>query len=833
MTVHRKEITLNGTWKLRGEALTCGLEEARKISNLKAGWINTPVPGDIRQGLLAADITCEPTLGMNSFEASWIEDKSWWLRKTFKAAKSMIDSNQTEIVLDGLDANASIFLNDMHIGDHPSTFRPFVKRINEALVEGDNVLLVRLTHGIENVTQKEVDDVGGLVAPEQGNNNPDRSDRRRIYVRKPQYSWGWDWVPRIATVGITSQCSIRVYNKSVIRDLQITPQRKARTKNVNLKVAVEVEWFHRYKTGIGTVYLNVLDIDDKVVASQEQKALLQGGINYVDCTIEIKNAQFWWPSHMGRQYRYTIVAELRMNGKKVDSRSVKYGIRFVELDTDNRFAFRINGKTMFCKGANWIPCDALYGRVTDERVDKLIIEARKANFNMLRIWGGGLYERDAFYEACDREGILVWHDFMFACAPPPDHLECFRDEICKEADYQTRRLHNHACIALWCGSNECIGVMQYSFGRQTQNGRVTFGSILPRAVRNNCPEIPYWYSSPYGAGNNWKHGDSDAVGDCHFWTGAMMHKDMNKRITPQVYDNDCHCRFISEFGFPGPCCQESTLEYLNGGEFDRSGKVWQHHCNSFEKGTIEAAVKKHYLDPARISTSEHLYYDGLVQGLMYGYSLEAMRSKPYCGGALFWMYNDCWGEIGWTIIDYYLRRKISWYFTRRAFAPLRLILRKKKSQVVVTLANDTDKTLRGTLEYGYLCLNGKKSFVKRRKVSADAFVRTVLATFARGKYDPTRGLWFARLLGRKDIIPGMLMAVDLRALNRSKPNVELSVRRCGTDQYMVTFTSDVYAHAVELKLPAGAKQVTPKIVILQSHVEGHQYKRPLAMVTPS
>ena len=800
-----KEISLEGAWQLRGESIDAKVSEAKRISKLKRGWIETPVPGDVRQGLIDAGVVKEPTLGMNSYDDFFVEKKSWWLKTSFVVTKAMKSSDSLELYLDGLDANASIFINGRLIGEHPTAFRPFVKRINEDIVEGENTILVRLTHGIEDITQQSVDDVGGKVITEAINNNPNAGDRRRIYVRKPQYSWGWDWVPRIATAGITGGAMIKVCNQAVIRDMQITPEHGRKSKTKILNTALEIEWFHQTKAGSADILLSVVEPDGGVVSSTKKKnILLQRGLNYIDFSSEIKNAKLWWPNHMGQQNRYTVKAELLVDGRKVDKRSTKYGIRFVELDTDDKFALKINGHKIFCKGANWIPCDAIYGRVTDERVSSLVKEAQEAKFNMLRIWGGGLYEREAFYEACDKEGVLVWQDFMFACSPPPDHLESFKDEIRKEADYQTRRLHNHSCIALWCGSNECVWAMSsFEYGK-TYNGAKIFGEILPKAVRNNCPELPYWFASPYGQGDNWLHGDSDAIGDCHFWTTAMMHPNMGKRISPELFDTECNCRFVSEYGFVGPCSEETTLQYLDGGEFDRSGQVWQHHCNGFEKGTVDAAIRRHYTDPSKITTSEYLYYGGLVQGLMYGYSLETMRSLSSCDGGLFWMYNDCWGEVGWTIIDYYLRRKISWYFVKRALADRRLILRKEKNDIAVYLANDTLKPTKGKLEYGYVSLDGKKTISECIDINAKPLSCSVLLKFKKGRHDKTKGLWFARILGKDDIGFAYLRSVDTCKLKLHEPAVKYSLKSKGDSKYVLNILSDVYAHAVRINLPTYA-----------------------------
>ncbi|KPK86091.1 MAG: hypothetical protein AMJ81_02065 [Phycisphaerae bacterium SM23_33] len=775
--------------------MSCPPQEHGRIAALAEGWIPTPVPGDVRQGLIAAGRMKEPLEGLNSFEGHWVEDRSWWFRKRFKVPPAMRKAQAAELVLDGLDANASIFLNGAHLGDHPSAFRPFVARVERHLRAGENVLLVRLTHGVEDVTAEQVEELGGYIPTEAGRGRPERGEPRRPFVRKPQYSWGWDWSPRTATVAIAGQPRLRLLNQAVLRDVRV--RALPRGRDVTLQVRVQAEWLDFRSSGGGRIEVAVYDPDGKLVQRRRVEGMLQIGDNYFDVSVPVGRARLWWPAGMGRQDRYTIQVTLRAGGGAVDRRSLSYGIRFLELETDDRFALRVNGVRMFSKGGDWIPPDALYARVTDQKLDRLVVEAARANFNMLRIWGGGRYEPEAFYEACDREGILVWHDFMLCCAPYPDHLESFRDEIAKEADYQTRRLRNHACVAVCSGSNECHYFLDIGGPRETDKVTRLLGRVLPEAVHRNCPEIPYWYSSPAGG----KEANDPQVGDCHYWH-VMMHADINVRITPESFDN-LPVLFVSEFGYPGPCGRATTEQYLAGAPFDRTDKVWQHHNNTFEQDTVDAGIARHYADPAGMSPQEYLLYGGLTQGLMLGYELEALRANPRCHGGLFWMYNDCWGEVGWTILDYYLRRKISWYFVRRALAHRRLILRASKGRIRVTLANDTARPAAGRLEYGYVSLDGSVREVRRRRFSAAASARTVVATFGRGRRDPKAGLWFARVLDDRSILPATLRAAEPRDLP-GRPKVYLSVQRTGRREYKVILRSRAYARAVELRLPAGA-----------------------------
>ncbi len=804
------KISLTGTWQLRDEILTYPLANARALSQCEDGWITQPVPGDIHQGLVDAGRIAEPLLGLNSFDCTWTETRSWWFRRTFVAPEGWQDADVAELEMHGLDCNAEIFLNGEHIGSHPSAFRPFVRDVKPWLRDGENVLLVRLTAGVEHVTEADVDSCDGVrPGTEAGNGRPERGEPRRTFARKPQYSWGWDWSPRIPTTAIGGDVTLRLMTTACIRDVALRPVQHG--KEVLVYATVAVDQFHYFKTREGTVKVTLTDAQGRAF-SAEANALLRSGLTYVELLIPIPDAQLWWPNGLGDQHRYKVEAILTVTEEKnplksvqsVDTKTFEYGIRFIKLITDDTFAFIINGQKIYAKGANWIPADALYARVSDEKYDTLVREARDANFNMLRVWGGGLYERDAFYEACDRYGILLWHDFMFACAPYPDHLAWFREEVEKEADYQTRRLRRHASIALWCGNNENHWGLADWWKEKTRGGAHVYNYILPAVVQRNCPEIPYWNSSPYGG----ERPNAYDVGDCHYWGEGTMNPDMQVRITPETYDN-CTARFVSEFGYIGAPAKETLLTYLDGAPFDRQGKVWQHHNNTFEKNTVDVGIRKHYADPEALTPDEYVLYSGLVQGLMYTYALDSMHANPKCGGNLFWMYADCWGEVGWTIVDYYLRRKPAWYFVKRAYAPVRLILRPAGDDAIrVVIANDSADALAFDLEYGYLSLGGSLSQLRTASVAAAPLSRITLITFSRGDLDPTCGLWIARVPSRPDIAPGIFRAVDYRELRVANGGLRITnyESRMGDGKWecVVRVGADSYAHAVHFMLPEGA-----------------------------
>jgi beta-mannosidase len=300
-----------------------------------------------------------------------------------------------------------------------------------------------------------------------------------------------------------------------------------------------------------------------------------------------------------------------------------------------------------------------------------------------------------------------------------------------------------------------------------------------------------------------------------------MNPDMEVRITPETYDR-CDARFVSEFGYIGAPVKETVLTYLDGAVFDRYGDVWQHHTNTFEKNTVDAGIRKHYVDPDTLSPDDYLLYTGLVQGLMLSYALDSMRARANCHGSLFWMFADCWGEVGWTIVDGYLRRKPAWYFVRRAYSPVRVVLRPAgEDRIRAVVANDTPETVALELEMGYVSLDGATRELQTLPVEVPALSRAEVAVFARGNHDPTQGLWIARQV--RDSRPthalpagtAFFRACDYRELavpeatlkshvvevrNRTEEGVS-----CGDSVCVLHVQTDVYAHAVHFVLPPGAQ----------------------------
>jgi beta-mannosidase len=787
------KIDLCSGWKLRYEELEWGIDKAEDVANRTDGWLEAEIPCDVRGILLKYDIIKDPLVGLNCFDSEWIEKKSWWFAKSFRTEKELLEEDIAELVLESLDYGADIFLNGRHIGCRMSSFYPFRQNVQDSLVQGENQLLIRLTTGIERVDSESMKP---YTLSSEEERRTGRGDKRKAFLRKPQYSFGWDWSPRVATCGIMKGVWLECHKKAVIRDAHISV--KTLSPEVVLDIELEVECLTVFSTKEALFEVR-LDLNDEIAAGLEFDQLLISGMNYIRLEVPVRDAKLWWPNGMGDQPIYNVKVRMEVEGS-ASIRTFQYGIRTIVLDMpvlragERLFAFCINGVRIFCKGANWIPADAVYASVSDEKYEGLVREAKTANFNMLRIWGGGLYERDVFYEACDRNGILIWHDFMFACSEYPDDREWFAGEVEKELDYQTKRLRNHPSIALWCGNNECDWGF-YDWGYNGHYGQKIYNYIAPEAVRRNCPGVPYWSGSPCGGENP----NGVELGDRHHWFDCMMNPDMQKRIVPEEFDK-VGAKFVSEYGYVGPLKKASIQKYMDGAPLDIDGDVWQHHNNTFEKDTVLAGIKYHYRDTEAMDIDSYLLYAGLCQGVMYGYSLEALRFKPECSGALFWMYNDCWGETGWTIIDYYMTRKIPFYFVKRAFEPVKLILREKCGLVQVTGCNDGPGKKELEVEYGFVAFDGGYKSSKTGALVLEPYSRSVVLEFDQLDFDARKGTYFVKAINSSEVTSATLRKLPFRELDipPASPVIKAAIRSGA--QVILTVESKTFTHAVHFRL---------------------------------
>lgn len=830
---------LNGGWRLRSEDLSLGGECQAAVADRKEGWFEAALPTDVRVPLIAAGLLAEPLEKLNCFDSEWIEEKSWWFVREFDAVGSAAAA-AVDLVLDYLDYGASIYLNGNPLGEHDSVFYPFRAEVKRFMVERGNRLVVRLSAGADRISSRDQGDFRYAVTHESANGRPDRGERKRVFLRKPQYAFGWDWGPRAATVGIGA-ARLEYHGTLEIDSLSARLEGPIARGAAEARIRISVELDNRNPLATREAILDIAIYDParRAVdgAAVSLPVFLRAGINLAETVLVLRSPELWWPNGAGPQPLYEVRAQLRSAapvaaGTEWQAAPVeafaRFAVRSIELDQSSlpdlgagyrAFSFRVNGEDIFCKGANWIPADSLYHRVTDAKYRSLVDEAAEANFNMLRVWGGGLYERESFYEACDERGILVWQDFMFGCGFYPDRDPRFLDLVEKELAYQIPRLRAHPCLALFCGNNENHWAMDTAWFRGREpyfGGEEIWNRLAPRMVARLAPEIPYWNSSPYGG----EHPNDPSAGDRHHWREAMMHPEMAKRIEPHAFDwapdNDLG-RFISEYGYVGPCARPTVEAYFAGEKVEVGSPIWQHHNNAFEKDTVAAGIAKHYRDPVGLALDDYLLYAGLVQGLMYGYSLESLRASPRTYGALFWMYADCWGETGWTIVDYYLRRKVAFQAVRRAFAPVALCLRLREGRLVCWGVNETASPLVFDAEWGVIALDGSDTRAETRRIELPAFSRKIAFAADPPDRDPTRELVFVKPVadasaenasakdasGSRLPLPAVLRERDFPALQIVEPGLSVADIRTEGNGASFTVRAAAWAHAVHFRLPGG------------------------------
>lgn len=793
-------VNLDKDWKLYQRLLGCTADERFLLEKESGDALSCNLPCDIHMPLIEAGIIRDPVLADYSFDCEWTAERSWWFVKKFTADESMQNSSLCELVIESIDTFGEVFLNGQKLGVSESVHVPFVREVGHLLRKGENCLVVRVTTGLEKVTEEDLAEINFAVCHEKSNGCPERGDLRRAFVRRPQYSTGWDWGPKVPTCGITGHAFLRVAEEAVIRGVNL------KTESIGdpaiLCAEIETELLNPFGTADASITIELCREGAVCARSVLEDVLLCSGTNFSTLRFPLPHPQLWWPNGMGEQPLYTVSVSVQIGENICRYPAFQFGVRTIKLlthrqsETHRAFELAVNDVPVFCKGGNWIPADSIYARISDETYRTAVQEAAAANFNMLRVWGGGIYEPDVFYTACDEAGILVWHDFMFGCSAYPDHLEHFQELCRQELDYQTKRLRCHACMALWCGNNEDHSIFNsvenpgwgLVFRHERQYGLQISNEMAVKIVRMNCPQIPYWRSSPYGGALP----NDDTVGDVHHWHRCMMNPDMALRIDPEEYDK-ADGRFISEYGYPGPPCRKTMEEYFAGQPVERGSRVWQLHTNTFEKDTVAAGICKHYGSANDLSLDQYILYAGMVQMLMYQYSLESFRFRTSCGGGLFWMYHDTWGEVGWTIIDYALRRKIAYYGVKRAFEPVRAILRRKEGRYAVLLANDTPHALQFSAQVGYLSFDGKESRLEECSISVPAYSRTQVFEGEIGVEDLKRGTFV--FLPDSSCSPAALRCADWPLLELPAAAFEVSQQDDGDDR-VVTVSSDRFVHGV-------------------------------------
>lgn len=690
-------------------------------------WYPATVPGVVHTDLMDNGIIEDPFFRLNEKGVQWVDKEDWEYKTTLDVAPELFEKDNIQLHFTGLDTYADVYLNDSLILQTNNMFREWTADVKPLLKKNGNELRIYF-HSPLKVDMPKWD-----ALPYQHEAGNDQSEnggmfnkKVSVFARKAGYHYGWDWGPRLVTSGIWRPVYLEGWNDARIAHI-FYRQDEVNKKKARIKAQVEVL---ADKDGEATLTISTPDIKKPWT----QKASLRKGTNLVETDLIIVNPKLWWCNGLGKAHLYPFTAELTMNGNLADSRNTNIGIRSLKVinkpdEAGHTFYFELNGVPVFMKGANYIPSDNFLPRVTNEKYEKTILDAVNVNMNMLRIWGGGIYENDIFYDLCDKYGILVWQDFMFACNTYPAEGELM-ENIKIEAKENIQRLRNHPCIAIWCGNNECHTAW-FNWGWDKKYKKLGFAdeirsmqkdlfhNVLAEAVAQNDPTAFYWPSSPYG-GNPDAKCESGTVnwnpnGDGHYW-GVWHAKDSIANY------NHVRARFFSEYGFQSFPEYQSVLEYApEARDHNIYSDVMMAHQRggSHANGLIEWYLLNEYRKPKDFEN--FLYMGQLLQGDAIKTAIEAhRRDMPYCMGTLFWQHNDCWPVASWSSRDYYGRWKAQHYFSKKAFNDLLVSPIAQDGTLNIYIVSDRLKATKGKLDIRLMDLKGNVLFETVKTVTAPA-----------------------------------------------------------------------------------------------------------------
>lgn len=645
------------------------------------------IPGDVHTALRAASVIPDPYFGRNENDVQWVAYRDWIIERRF--AVDEVDADWY-LDIDNLDTVAVVFVNDIPVLSADNCFRRYRPDVSRALQPGENVIRIHFHSSIKAGADRQA--AQPFYVPYHPGNSPIPNGN---LLRKPQCHFGWDWNIAIAPLGLYGNVMLRRLETARIEHVTTTQNHK--DGGVELHVEVTL---HAKQPASLPLHLSF----------GAERLRLDCGVHAGDTVIRhvffIENPKLWWPAGSGEQALYTLTIDL-----PDETLTRQIGLRTVELLTDedeagSRFALRVNGREIFCRGANWIPSDALFSLSNQEKTNDLLLSAVEANMNMIRVWGGGFYEPDWFYDLCDRLGLMVWQDFMFACNLYPC-TEDFLDNVEVEVDYQVKRLSSHPSIVLWCGDNELVGALNWF--EESRNNRDRYlvaydrlNRTIEKALKKAAPSAIWWPSSP--ASGYLDYGDAwhaDGSGDMHYWSVWHENKSFDDYRTVKP-------RFCSEFGFQSYTSMPVIRTYADNKDMNIASPVIElHQKNAGGNERIAGTMFRYFRFPKDFEN--FVYVSQVQQALAIKTAVEYWRSlKPHCMGTLYWQLNDTWPVASWSSLDYGGNWKALHYAARRFFQPVSVcaIPSEDGKSVRFSMVNDTPDDVEIDMNIFALALDG-------------------------------------------------------------------------------------------------------------------------------
>jgi beta-mannosidase len=786
-------------------------------------WRPAKVPGCVHADLMRCGEIPDPFWADNEQKVQWVEEEDWEYRCHFSHVES--DTRKRFLVAEGLDTSVTVFLNGRLLARADNMFVRHRWRVDRHLVTGRNELILRFESPMKYIRRvrrshrpfDHQDWVGGCTR-----------------IRKQQSSFGWDWGPRLATSGIW----LPIYLESGepgIGDFRVTQNFRGRDALVGLQFAGRPSG------------------DVRAVLSRNGETVAGGAW---DGVLKVRDAALWWPNGEGEQPLYDLRLERWDGGRVTAVEERRIGLRTVRLQQkpDARgetFEFVVNGRRIFAKGANWIPAHAFVAGLERSDYEPLLQSAVDANMNMLRVWGGGIYEHGCFYDLCDELGLLVWQDFMFACTLYPGDAQFLRS-VRKEAVQQVRRLRNHACLALWCGNNEIEILPQNkalleSDVRYRRAYDAIFGNILPGVVAEECPAIFYHRSSPLGSQNcGVPHSERRQWGDAHNWD--VFHS----KAPLETYEKSAH-RFVSEFGMQAFVTPEVAATFCDRSDFSITSEPMENHqkhpCGN---EVILDYVLRRYRFPRDYASLAYL--SQLNQAEAMRMAIEHFRrDAPHTMGALYWQFNDCWPAASWSGLEFGGRWRALHYELRRLFALILLCpkmsgrvvrgqgnqLLKETGKVDLWMACDAADGTAGDLEWSVLDWEGKVRLsgtarVRLRHLESLSFGRLDFRELLAGELPPEQCYFRCRYLpktGASLEVVRFFLAPRYLALPKVVPEWRIQV--VSKTFATVEVSAPAFLHAVAIEGFPGIGRITDNFFDLEKGAKktvGLELKKPMSGV---
>ncbi len=788
-----------------------------------SGWLRAVVPGGVHESLLAAGRIEHPYQDRGEDGVRWIEERDWWFRASFATPTEHAQDERARLVLHGLDTVADIWLNSEPLGRHENMFRPAEFDLTGRL-RTYNDLLVRFSPPLAALTvppsaaefQARFAAMFAHLMPQDeasGESEDGILGTTRALAtlrRKAPFSWGWDFGPRVASIGIWRPVELRVQKAAAITGHHIRTDAIDAAGSATVDVLVEVEQLATDARLTALVELT---------APSGRTVRVEAPVSHGQAhhTITVRAAELWWTHDLGAPDLHEATITL-LDGEKVLDRAIdRVGLRTVVLDRaedpegGRLFRFLLNGVPVFARGANWLPADMLVGSIPPERVRALVGLARAGGMNMLRVWGGGIYEQDAFYQACDEQGVLVWQEFMFACTDYPQSDPKLATEVELEAEYQVKRLRNHPSLAVWCGNNE----VQVLHGAAYQNyepgdwGYDFFYRVLPEAVAKFDGATPYWPGSPWGedTSEGWMAAGGVMDGDRHAWEvwhgfgpgpDGQEFASVGDSRHYRRYADDTG-KFISEFGIHAAPELATLRRYLPADQLCIHSDSFDHHNKDNPKDKHDAVLEivtglpetiEQYVDFTMISQAE---------GLKFGVE-HYRRRAPHCSGTLVWQFNDVWPGLSWSIVDYDLVPKASYHYLSRAFTPVLASFRRDGDTLELWVSNS-----------GRTAVNANAAVTIAGFDGTDHLRAEVTATVAPGE---SRAVWrstdveltadrYAWVESQDGAFPAnRLFFAEIKDIPFGEPKLDVLAVKTGPGEASATITATGFAYFVHALTPA-------------------------------